>query len=75
MEETRNCMNESRALRSGASAFSAASRYSGNLLFGRSTESPGFTDGFKGSNVPVFAMGLVVGEVYVTTFESALYCE
>ena len=73
MEETRNFMNELRASGCGARALSATSKYSGSFLCGKSTESPGFTDGFKGSNVPEFAMGLVAGEVYVTIFECALY--
>ena len=73
-EETRNFMNELRALRFGTSGLSAVSRYSGNLLLERSTESPGFTDGFKGSSVSVFSVRLVVGEVYfVTRSEHALY--
>ena len=57
VEEARNFMNELRASACGVRALSAASRYSGSLLFWRSTESPGFTDGFKGSNVPVFEAG------------------
>jgi hypothetical protein len=43
------------------------------LLVGRRTESPGFTDGRAGSNVSMFAIGVVEREATgVTSWEFAL---
>src|SRR6266702_541440 len=73
-EKIRNVMNEVRASVCSASALSTTSKYPGSLLVGRSTESPGFTDGYEGSNTSVFAMGVVVREASgVTRFDFALY--
>ena len=55
-------MNEVRASVCSASALSAMSRYPGIMLIGRRTESPGFTDGRAGSNVSMFAIGVVARE-------------